>query len=600
MSISADDLRSLVEWHKSVGATERQAMDQAQLAFEGDLKAAFDGEIPDEIRNAENMLAAPNLISKSVRAIATALSYNNPAIYVRPDDPETVSLQSVLTGGLARGLKDVEFSQLLKAAIIRALVMKRSGWKQSWDSARDLPKVSVIDPRRLYFDRDAAIWRDVTYYVELIEMPEARWKKKLALPPQEGGYKRVEGVEPSGPTSALAVDKARVAFGNNRKVVYVWEYYDIENGYVCHWPDGANELCFEADLAFDPYTLFSLDTNGVNCLGSSEANRLRRQQKNQILGYYALTKVMAKSVPGLIGDASAFDDDDQEKIENMGLGDVVFVDPKTKDQNKKLGDLLVPTTQPVIPPIFGQILSISESDATDDARYSETQAGKSVGFRTAFEASMAKSSSQSAIADKEGNLNEAVARFADKFLYLLSRYRQAPIFVMPKNRPQAAPQLDSMGRPLPTDDKWPMLTREMIRKAKYYCEIGLYNPARRSPDVYAEILLQNLVTLGQFPEVRRAAFLRDLFAAVGLPVEDIKSDEEMAAEEQAAAQAAMGAGAPGAAPGGAPPAGPDAAGADPMAALQAAMGGDPAAMVGATPGAPMEEPVQPGPRPEMA
>ena len=520
MDQGVKDLQDLIKWHRDVGREERRAIDRCFLSFDGKLSQAFDDIMPGPWLTEENILAAPNLISTMVRAIATALSYGNPSIYVRPEDPETSKFQGILTGGLKKLLREIYFPQLLRSAVIKALVGKRAAWKVGWDVGRDLPTAAVVDPRSLFFDRDAAIWRDVTYYIQLVEMPEARFKRKV----KEGIYRNVSRVEPKKADADLTIHPE--VLKSSRKVVYVWEHYDLEAGTVCHLPDGADAYCFEDDLAYNPFVGFSLDINGVDCLGSSEADRALRQQQNLILAYYILTKVMAKSVPGMILDASAFDEDDVNRLNNDAedLGGNTVVERKSADQTRSIQDSVIPKPMPTIPPIFGQIIGAAQEDATNDASYSEIRAGKPGGFRSATEAAIADANVKSKIADKEANLGEGLGRLGDLLLYVTGRYRRDPLFI---------PGADLGIAP----DQWQQLSQEILRKGRYYCEIGLFNAARKNPDVYAETLMQNFQTFAGLPFVKAPVLTRALFAAVGLPMDAVQSDAELGQAAQAAQQA---------------------------------------------------------------
>ena len=588
----ANELVELIKWHQDAGVEERKEINSSFLAFDGKMREAFDGRLEADYLATNNIMAAPNLVSKLIRAIAVALSYGNPAMYVQPDDPDSIQYREVLTGGLRRLLRATQFPQYLRASVIKALVGKRSGWKIGWNEQTDLPDVSVVDPRMLFFDENAAIWRDCRYYIHLIEMSSREWNKRV----QAGVYRDVGNVQPEAPDSKLTIVPSTLKPSYPRKVVYVYEYYDLEEGFVMHIPKDADSPCFEGPLAYNPFVMFNLDINGQDCKGSSEAVRVQRQQQNLIIAYYLLTKVMGKSIPGVIGDAEAFDEDDQEAIANSEPGDMTWARLKTKDQTKRIQDAFAQQPNAVVPDIYRTIIGAAESDATDDAAYSEIRAGKPGGFRSATEAAIADANVKSHIADKEANLNEALGRFGDLMLYVTGRYRREPLFIPPDHY---------AGFAQGSTENWQQLTRDVIRKAAFYCEIGLYNPTRRNPEVYAELVGQNMATVMQIPNLRKDRFLKTWVASMGYGADTVMSDEELAkkaaadaAKAQEAVAAAQGQqGAQG--PQGAPPVGMGApggpqAGSAGLQALLAGMGGQAPEGAGGPPGV---EVVPPGPPP---
>lgn len=535
-TLNPDELKQLVQWHSAQDAADHDETTRAFYALDGKLEKAFAGRLPAECLE-EDVLMAQNLISKILRPLAARLSYGNPGIYVKPDDPETAKMQGVLTRGLAQVLRVIGFKQKLDVFKMKCLVGKRSAFKVGWDEKQDLPTLAVIDPRTLYFDTSAQTPNECKYFIHVVELTLREYKKLVA----SGLYKptRVDPMEkdPKLSPQTEPEDRRPPVF---QKVYYVYEFYDIEGGFVAHWVKGDEQFCFGPEpLAFNPIVFGGLDINGRNCYGASEAARAMRQQRNAILLNYMMTETALRSIPAVIANREAFDEDDANKVAQPLPGEMIFIKLNKADSLKSMQDAFFVMPYPQLNPLIQHLANEIERDATDDAGYSENMAGKSAGFRTAKEASMAEASGQSRIDDKEGNLNDVVARLGDLLLYVISRYRKKPLFVPP---PEEKGGTES-------DASWDTLYFDMIRKAMFHCEVGLYNPARNTPEVYAEFLLQNMANWVNLPFINGKRFMIETFRALGYSAAIVKSDEEMQQEAAAAQPPAPAGPAPGMPPG---------------------------------------------------
>lgn len=521
-TLTPEQLKQLVQWSESRDANDHDETTRAFYALDGRLDKAFEGKLPDDCLG-EDVLTAQNLLSKILRPLSARLSNNNPGIYVKPDDPDTAKIQGVLTRGLAQVLRTIGFKQKLDVFKMKCLVGKRAAFKVGWDEAADLPTLAVIDPRTLYFDPKAQTPNECKWFIHVVELTKREYKKLVA----SGMYRQTEK-EPVDSNPKLSPqtttdDKRAPTF---QQVYYVYEFYDIEGGFVSHWVKDDDKFCFgPAPLAFNPIVFGTLDINGRDCSGAAEAARAMRQQRNAILNTYMQTETALRSIPAIIADASAFDEDDAELVTNPKPGELVWVRLNKSDNIRTLADVFYQMPYPQLSPLIQHIAAEIERDATDDAGYSENMAGKSAGFRTAKEAGMAEASGQSRIDDKEGNLNEVISRLGDLLLYVISRYRKQPLFVPPAEEKGG----------VDNSSDWDTLYFDTIRRAMFHCEVGLYNPARNTPDIYAEFLLQNMANWVNLPWVDGRKLMIETFRAMGYTAAVVKSEEAMQ-QEAAAAQ----------------------------------------------------------------
>ena len=61
--------------------------------------------------------------------------------------------------------------------------------------------------------------------------------------------------------------------------ITVWEYYDRETNKVKHYVRQLDKVVFEDDIDYIPYSMFSLNQSGVDCLGLSEVQLVLTQQE---------------------------------------------------------------------------------------------------------------------------------------------------------------------------------------------------------------------------------------------------------------------------------------------------------------------------------
>ena len=54
--------------------------------------------------------------------------------------------------------------------------------------------------------------------------------------------------------------------------VTIYEYYDREGGTIQHYVKQADAIVFEDKIDYIPYSMFSLNQSGIDCLGLSEFN----------------------------------------------------------------------------------------------------------------------------------------------------------------------------------------------------------------------------------------------------------------------------------------------------------------------------------------
>lgn len=536
-------LNDLVEYHKKRFQDDEAAdFRQAVGVYNGDwsvLGEDFDGDVG----------MGPNWIYPVTENAVTALTAGNPLIGVVPDAPGEADLQLVMTSFMTKICRTVEFAEKSNLSLCDAMLKKRSIFKRGWDFQKPMrrggapgrPTLAVIRPELLFFNLDVRMRDDIRYWLECVPVP----KDVFARMVKTGQYN--PKFAPHGASAYPSWIPTGEKDGplNGDEYVQVWEYYDLVNAKVYHWADGMvigqdgqseGWLC-EFDMEYDPYEMYSLNHNGVDCRGLSEVKLILRQQVNLNTVHNVITNIIMRMIPGIVWDAGAVDETD---IENLNAADTPsHTLVKMKDDTKRFQEAYVQKPMPTLPGDIPGLTAMIEKDISNVTAFAEIQRGRSGGFRSATEAAIADANIRSRIAAKESRFSRAVGRVGDGLLELCARFM-----------PEA--QMVKMG----TTEDWKRVDLDMLRNSSYYCEMGLISPARRNPAMFAETLLQNLQVLATHPNVNQEKLIQLITEAIGAGTNILltaKEKEKMAATMAQGMQPGAPQGAPPAAASGAPP-----------------------------------------------
>ena len=80
--------------------------------------------------------------------------------------------------------------------------------------------------------------------------------------------------------------------------VTIYEYYDRETNQVKHYLEQGEQVVFEDEIDYIPYSMFSLNQSGVDCLGLSEVQLVLNQQEtiNRFRGSCTMAVESAKRI----------------------------------------------------------------------------------------------------------------------------------------------------------------------------------------------------------------------------------------------------------------------------------------------------------------
>jgi hypothetical protein len=105
--------------------------------------------------------------------------------------------------------------------------------------------------------------------------------------------------------------------------ITVWEYYDRETNKVKHYVRQLDKVIFEDDIDYIPYSMFSLNQSGVDCLGLSEVQLVLNQQEtvNDLLTH--MKRITYLMIPRVLYDAGRISEEDLNKAVTAAAGSLL-------------------------------------------------------------------------------------------------------------------------------------------------------------------------------------------------------------------------------------------------------------------------------------
>jgi len=553
-------LSTLIDRHKQFyERNEKKQFDKARRYYRGDFwfKKSVD------IQNSNNLhLCSKNLIYAIADTAVSALLGPNPRVAAMPQNQRSQEAVPAVTGLLQYVFRDNRMRRRAATALIDAVLCKRGIFKTSWNASKDAPTIKVVDPSSLFFDLTVRDVADIKYWLEATVVPFAEFKARV----ESGQYKaKLADVQPDRyPTWILGddqkgqADSVRDAF----QWVTVWEYYDRESNTVKHYVRQLDQVVFEDTIEYIPYSMFSLNQSGVDCLGLSEVQLVLNQQEtvNDLLTH--MKRITYLQVPRILYDAGRISEEDLNKAVEASVGSFVGMSPQNSEALRSLGSLFYEMPMPQTPQGVVSFIDRQEGDAAFISALAEAARGQVVGARTATEMAIIDAQMKNRLATREGHLNDALEDVAAKAYYLCRKYMRGEKMIR-----------------IAGNRKWAAVTLDTIQDVDVEFEMVSYNPIKTNPAVMIETLLQLVPLLQQDPNIDARQLSEELIKGLGMPTsllmpeEDVAEAAQMQMEQQQ--QMALGGAAAG---GGGPPMGAEGpVSPEEIALLEAAMGGGGAA-----------------------
>ena len=557
-------LSTLIDRHKKFYEdNEKKQFDKSRRYYRGD----FWTQKSTDVSRSHNLhLCSKNLIYAIADTAVSALLGPNPQVAAMPQSERGSEAAPAVTGLLQYIFRENRMRRRAATALIDAVLCKRGIFKTSWNTATDAPTIKVCDPSTVFFDLTVRDVDDIKYWLEATVLPFAEFKARV----ESGRYKAsLADIQPDrfpswmlGDDQKGMTDSVRDAF----EWITVWEYYDRETNKVKHYIRQTDQVVFEDDIEYIPYSMFSLNQSGVDCLGISEVQLVLNQQEtvNDLLTH--MKRITYLQIPRILYDAGRISEEDLNKAVEATAGSFIGMSPQNSEALRTIASLFYEMPMPQTPQGVVAFIDRQENDAAFISALAEAARGQVVGARTATEMAIIDAQMKNRLATREGHLNNALEDLSTKAYYLCRKYmRGEKMIKIAGNR------------------KWAPITLDTIRDVDVAFEMVSHNPIKNNPSVMIETLLQLIPLLQQDPNVDARQLTEEVVKGIGLPAKLLLPEEEVAAAAQAqmgqqqmppgAAPAQGGGGAPSAEEmallemmGAAPPAGMEASAEESMAA----------------------------------
>lgn len=506
----AERIKGLIEAHKNYyDAHEKRSFDKARALYRG--KHFNSTNIEDRFLCSENMV-----FSVAESAISSMLG-PNPRVAARAKTPASEEIAPSVTAFNDWCFRHTRMRKRAALALVDATLCNRGAFKTTWSSDDDAPVVRAVDPSMLFFDLSVRDSEDIRYWMECTVLSMEQFKARV----DSGKYKGAGDITADTyPAWAVGPD----ADVNDKKVrdatqwVELWEIYDVEASKVYHFVPNGDRIVFEDELLYVPYTVFSLNHNGIDLRGLSEVQLILPQQEsiNELLTFW--NKVVHLTVPRILYDAGVVAEEDLSAAVSASVGAFVPIHLAT-DTPGALGEAFYEAPTPTMPQQVLDFLSKQESITSFVSALAEAARGQVTGARTATELALIDAQLRTRLSNRVGNLAEALEDVASKCLWLSANFMDGERSVE-----------------IAGSSEWVGLTADDLQAANVHFEMIAFNPVSSNPAVEAEMFLGLLNILRESPNFDQRAIDEYMVETHNLPQKLLKPAEQVAQEQEAQAE----------------------------------------------------------------
>ena len=506
--------------------SEKTQFDKSRRFYRGDFFSSSDSDLHSS--RMDSYLCSKNMIYAIADTAVSALLGPNPNVAAVARTPKSQDSAASITGLLEYIFRSNKFRRKASTALIDAVLCKRGIFKTGWDADRDMPIIRAVNPSSLFFDLTARDPDDIRYWIEATVISFEEFKDRV----RSGLYKAdlVGDVAPDRFPKWLMdrnqqsdTQQVRDAF----QWVTIYEYYDRERGIIQHYVKQADAIVFEDKIDYIPYSMFSLNQSGIDCLGLSEVQLVLKQQEtiNDLLTH--MKQITYLQIPRVLYDSGRITEEDLNKAVEASVGSFVGINPSNSEALRTLATLFYEMPQPQNPAGVQEFVARQEDDAAFISALAEAARGQVVGARTATEMAIIDAQMRTRLATREGHLNDAIEDVARKAFYLSKKYMREPRLIR-----------------IAGDRRWAQLAHKDLRDVQMDFEMVSYNPLRKNPSVMIESLLQLIPFLAENPNVDIRKLTEEVVSGMGLsrriiiPQAELEAmQQEQMAQQGAAAQA---------------------------------------------------------------
>lgn len=525
-------LRDLYEAHKAFfESNEKPLFDRTLRYYNGDFYDLRAGADPtwngSRDRKAARTYATKNLVYAITDSATSVLVGQRVAAAMIPRNRKSEELRPQVDSYVNWVFDENKMRRKASLAVLDAALRRRGIFKAVWDKSKNRTEVVVVDPARLFFDPAVRVFEEIGYFMEVVPMEWDEFKRRVA----SGDYAadRIADVRPDAfPEWLFEEQQKNRDIYKMKKWVLVIEYYDIRNLTVKHYVPDSDLVVFEDDIPFNPYSMFSLNHNGRNCLGLSDVHLVLNDQEmvNDMLTL--LKDVAYLSIPRLAYNAGLLEENEVAAIYGDGEAGAIYpLRPKNANPGMDLRSMIYNVPTPQFPDQPAAAADRCEGNAAFVTAFASGQRGEVRNVRTATEVAFIESQLRDRTANRAANFYDAIAEIAAKCL----RYAQL-------YQPEESPvEVRSGG-----SGEWMTIGREIADVSADFQAIA-WSPITHNPLVVGEKLLELYQLFAESEAVDENGIMAEIFERFGLPKIYLRTPEQI---EEMRAQAAAAAAPPGA------------------------------------------------------
>ena len=514
----ASKLSKLIDRHLNYyKRAEKKDFDKARRFYRGNFFTGTDSDIQG--LSGSSYLCSKNMIYAIADTAVSALLGPNPSVGAVARTPVSQDAAPAVTGLIEYVFETNKFRRKAATSLIDAVLCKRGIFKTGWDAKKDIPIIRAINPSSVFFDLTVRDADDIRYWIEATVISYDEFKARV----KSGQYKSelVKEVTPDRYPKWLldenqksTTDTVRDAF----QWVTIYEYYARERGIMQHYVKQADAVVFEDKIDYIPYSMYTLNQSGIDCLGLSEVQLVLKQQEtiNDLLTH--MKQITYLQIPRVMYDSGRVSEEDLNKAVEASAGSFIGINPSNSEALRSLATLFYEMPIPDSPAGVKEFIARQEDDAAFISALAEAARGQVAGARTATEMAIIDAQLRTRLATREGHLNDALEDVAKKVFYLCKKYMRDARLIR-----------------ISGGNKWEQLSHKDLIDIDVDFEMIGYNPIRRNPGMMAETLIQMLPFLSQNQNVDIRRLTEEILSNLGLPSRILIPEADLIAQQEAAA-----------------------------------------------------------------
>ena len=247
----------------------------------------------DEIDDTSNLNMETNYAYAYVDTLAANICPTNPQVNITARRHQLKDNAKIREALVNEALYKAKSWEIVRKAVIQGSVYPRSWVKATWRKDRKRTQFLNIDPRVLWFDREASCFEDMRYIIHAVVLTKAEFDSRIKGNSDSGEYdpEVAEKVHARAfpdwlreRTQGLIIDDAKEAARQVFDWVVIYEFFDLTDaGQFFAIADGTDDPLLVAPLPYrtlrNPFYLLTFNDNLRDISGLSDVKLIAPQQK---------------------------------------------------------------------------------------------------------------------------------------------------------------------------------------------------------------------------------------------------------------------------------------------------------------------------------